>query len=117
MLKEYDRGAKKDKRQKETVLFIKQKIDAAKWFIDAIKQRRAPDVRGVGQHVATDPGGDELFDAVLGRGADRGDDLGRRVHRIGRGERDERVAGLVGHVAAGSGGRGRPLVPPRSSLR
>jgi RNA polymerase sigma-54 factor len=40
MLKEYDRGEKKDKRQKEAVLFIKQKIDAAKWFIDAIKQRQ-----------------------------------------------------------------------------
>ena len=38
--KEYDRGSKKDKRQKEAVLFIKQKIDAAKWFIDAIKQRQ-----------------------------------------------------------------------------
>jgi RNA polymerase sigma-54 factor len=31
---------KKDKRQKEAVLFIKQKIDSAKWFIDAIKQRQ-----------------------------------------------------------------------------
>ena len=40
MLREYDRGAKKDKRQKEAVLFIKQKIDAAKWFIDIIKQRQ-----------------------------------------------------------------------------
>jgi RNA polymerase sigma-54 factor len=40
MMKEYDRGAKKDKRQKEAVIFIKQKIDAAKWFIDAIKQRQ-----------------------------------------------------------------------------
>lgn len=40
MLREYDRGDKKDKRQKEAVLFIKQKIDAAKWFIDAIKQRQ-----------------------------------------------------------------------------
>ncbi|MBI1343588.1 MAG: RNA polymerase factor sigma-54 [Terrimonas sp.] len=40
MLKEYDSGAKKDKRQKEAVMFIKQKIDAAKWFIDAIKQRQ-----------------------------------------------------------------------------
>ncbi|WP_425185816.1 RNA polymerase factor sigma-54 [Flaviaesturariibacter amylovorans] len=40
MLKEYDRGQKKDRRQKEAVLFIKQKIDAAKWFIDAIKQRQ-----------------------------------------------------------------------------
>jgi RNA polymerase sigma-54 factor len=40
MLKDYDRSAKKDKRQKEAVLFIKQKIDSAKWFIDAIKQRQ-----------------------------------------------------------------------------
>lgn len=40
MLREYDKGAKKDKRQKEAVLFIKQKIDSAKWFIDAIKQRQ-----------------------------------------------------------------------------
>lgn len=39
MLKDYEKGSKKDKRQKEAVLFIKQKIDAAKWFIDAIKQR------------------------------------------------------------------------------
>ena len=40
MLREYEKGEKKDKRQKEAVLFIKQKIDAAKWFIDAIKQRQ-----------------------------------------------------------------------------
>lgn len=40
MLRDYDRGNKKDKRQKEAVLFIKQKIDSAKWFIDAIKQRQ-----------------------------------------------------------------------------
>ena len=40
MLKDYDRGTKKDKRQKEAVLFIKQKIDSAKWFIDAIVQRQ-----------------------------------------------------------------------------
>lgn len=40
MLKDYDRGSKKDRRQKEAVLFIKQKIDSAKWFIDAIKQRQ-----------------------------------------------------------------------------
>lgn len=40
MLREYERGSKKDKRQKEAVLFIKQKIDGAKWFIDMIKQRQ-----------------------------------------------------------------------------
>jgi RNA polymerase sigma-54 factor len=40
MLKDYDRGDKKDNRQKEAVLFIKQKIDSAKWFIDAVRQRQ-----------------------------------------------------------------------------
>ena len=40
MMKDYEKGAKKDKRQKEAVLFIKQKIDSAKWFIDMIKQRQ-----------------------------------------------------------------------------
>jgi RNA polymerase sigma-54 factor len=40
MLRDYEKGSKKDKRQKEAVMFIKQKIDAAKWFIDAIKQRQ-----------------------------------------------------------------------------
>jgi RNA polymerase sigma-54 factor len=40
MLKAYDKSRKKDKRQKEAVMFIKQKIDAAKWFIDAIRQRQ-----------------------------------------------------------------------------
>lgn len=40
MLRDYERGSKKDKRQKEAVLFIKQKIDSAKWFIDIIKQRQ-----------------------------------------------------------------------------
>jgi RNA polymerase sigma-54 factor len=40
MLKDYDRGTKKDSKQREAVLFIKQKIDSAKWFIDAVKQRQ-----------------------------------------------------------------------------
>ena len=40
MLRDYEKGSKTDKRQKEAVMFIKQKIDAAKWFIDAIKQRQ-----------------------------------------------------------------------------
>lgn len=40
MMKEYERGAKKDKRQKEAVIFIKQKIDSAKWFIEMIQQRQ-----------------------------------------------------------------------------
>lgn len=41
MLKEYSKTKKKSKRQRETIMFIKQKIDSAKWFIDAIKQRQA----------------------------------------------------------------------------
>lgn len=40
MMKQYDRGSKKDKRQKEAVIFIKQKIDSAKWFIEMIQQRQ-----------------------------------------------------------------------------
>lgn len=40
ILKEYEKGSKTDKRQKEAVVFIRQKIDSAKWFIDAIKQRQ-----------------------------------------------------------------------------
>lgn len=40
MLKDYDRSKKKDRRQKEAILFIKQKIDSAKWFMDAIRQRQ-----------------------------------------------------------------------------
>ncbi len=40
MLKTYDAGQKKNKSQREALVFIKQKIDAAKWFIDAIKQRQ-----------------------------------------------------------------------------
>jgi RNA polymerase sigma-54 factor len=40
MMKAYDRSDKKDKRQREALIFIKQKLDAAKWFIDAIRQRQ-----------------------------------------------------------------------------
>ncbi|MBK8531057.1 MAG: RNA polymerase factor sigma-54 [Flavobacteriales bacterium] len=39
MIKEYGRN-KKDKDQREALQFIKQKLDSAKWFIDAIKQRQ-----------------------------------------------------------------------------
>ena len=40
MLKGYAESKDKTKSQKDAVLFIKQKLDAAKWFIDAIKQRQ-----------------------------------------------------------------------------
>ncbi|MDP4680194.1 MAG: RNA polymerase factor sigma-54 [Cyclobacteriaceae bacterium] len=40
MFESYSKSDKKDKKLKETVTFVKQKLDAAKWFIDAIKQRQ-----------------------------------------------------------------------------
>jgi RNA polymerase sigma-54 factor len=40
MLKGYKDSKQKSKSQKDAVMFIKQKLDAAKWFIDAIKQRQ-----------------------------------------------------------------------------
>ena len=39
MIKGYEEGAK-TQRDKEAILFVKQKVDSAKWFIDAIKQRQ-----------------------------------------------------------------------------
>ncbi len=40
MFKAYEKSDKKDKKLKEAVSFVKQKLDSAKWFIDAIKQRQ-----------------------------------------------------------------------------
>ena len=40
MLRGYQETKEKSKSQKDAVQFIKQKLDAAKWFIDAIKQRQ-----------------------------------------------------------------------------
>jgi RNA polymerase sigma-54 factor len=40
MLAGYKSSKEKSKSQKDAVMFIKQKLDAAKWFIDAIKQRQ-----------------------------------------------------------------------------
>lgn len=40
MLAGYKSAKEKSREQKDAVLFIKQKLDAAKWFIDAIKQRQ-----------------------------------------------------------------------------
>ena len=40
MLKGYQESKEKTKSQKDAVMFIKQKLDAAKWFIDAIRQRQ-----------------------------------------------------------------------------
>ena len=38
--KENTKGRRAQKSEKEAVMFIKQKIDSAKWFIDAIRQRQ-----------------------------------------------------------------------------
>jgi len=40
MLKGYKEAAQHSRDQKDAVMFIKQKLDAAQWFIDAIKQRQ-----------------------------------------------------------------------------
>jgi len=40
MLKGYQEATVKSKSQKDAVFFIKQKLDSAKWFIDAIRQRQ-----------------------------------------------------------------------------
>ncbi|MCX6271096.1 MAG: RNA polymerase factor sigma-54 [Bacteroidetes bacterium] len=40
MLETYSESREKSVQQKEAVQFIKQKIDSAKWFIEAIKQRQ-----------------------------------------------------------------------------
>ncbi len=39
MLQHYSHSKTKDVKEKEAMLFVKQKIDSAKWFIDAINQR------------------------------------------------------------------------------
>ncbi|GAB2784315.1 RNA polymerase factor sigma-54 [Rhabdobacter roseus] len=41
MLDTYHKSDKTNKNIRETVTFVKQKLDSAKWFIDAIKQRQA----------------------------------------------------------------------------
>jgi RNA polymerase sigma-54 factor len=40
MLRTYAEGAKTSKSDKDALMFVKQKLDGAKWFIDAIKQRQ-----------------------------------------------------------------------------
>jgi RNA polymerase sigma-54 factor len=40
MLRSYSRDKSQKKEMKDAVMFVKQKIDSARWFIDAIKQRQ-----------------------------------------------------------------------------
>ena len=39
MFEDYSRNKEQNKEMKDAVMFVKQKIDSAKWFIDALKQR------------------------------------------------------------------------------
>ncbi len=41
MLDTYDKGGKQHKEMREAVTFIKHKLDAASWFIQAVRQRHA----------------------------------------------------------------------------
>ncbi len=40
MLEAYQNNKDRSKQQKEAISFVKQKLDSARWFIDAIKQRQ-----------------------------------------------------------------------------
>ena len=40
MMDTYAQGGRQDKATKEALTFVKQKVDAAKWFVDAIAQRQ-----------------------------------------------------------------------------
>ena len=40
MMETYAQGGKQDKSTREALTFVKQKVDAAKWFVDAIAQRQ-----------------------------------------------------------------------------
>ena len=40
MMETYASGAKTNSQQKDALTFVKQKIDSAKWFVDAIRQRQ-----------------------------------------------------------------------------
>ena len=40
MLRSYSEGAKTSKSEKDAVTFVRQKLENAKWFIDAIRQRQ-----------------------------------------------------------------------------
>ena len=45
MLETYSKEAKTNKTSRDALMFVKQKLDAAKWFIDAIRQRQITLIR------------------------------------------------------------------------
>jgi RNA polymerase sigma-54 factor len=40
MMQTYASGAKQNSQQKDALAFVKQKVDSAKWFVDAVRQRQ-----------------------------------------------------------------------------
>jgi RNA polymerase sigma-54 factor len=40
MMQTYSNGVKPNVQQKEALAFVKQKVDSAKWFVDAVRQRQ-----------------------------------------------------------------------------
>lgn len=45
MLEAYSKDSKSNKASRDAMMFVKQKLDAAKWFIDAIRQRQVTLIR------------------------------------------------------------------------
>lgn len=45
MLEAYSKDSKSSKASRDAMMFVKQKLDAAKWFIDAIRQRQITLIR------------------------------------------------------------------------
>ena len=45
MLETYSKDSKNNKASRDAMMFVKQKLDAAKWFIDAIRQRQLTLIR------------------------------------------------------------------------
>lgn len=45
MLETYSKDSKASKSSRDAIMFVKQKLDAAKWFIDAIRQRQITLIR------------------------------------------------------------------------
>ncbi len=45
MLETYSKDSKASKTSRDAIMFVKQKLDAAKWFIDAIRQRQITLIR------------------------------------------------------------------------
>jgi len=45
MLEAYSKDSKTNKSNRDAIMFVKQKLDAAKWFIDAIRQRQITLIR------------------------------------------------------------------------